>query len=60
MQALENVKNPLGVLGLKANALIPHGKPPVSPFLDRSDLNPGRLLPAKLQRIPDQVLPYLS
>ena len=50
MQALEHDKNPLGVFGIEAHAVVGHGKPPQVPVSAGANFDAGRLLAAKTAR----------
>lgn len=59
MEPLEDAKDPLGVLGVEPNPVIPHRKHPFLPVSLRGDMDTGESGATKLQRIPDQILHHL-
>ena len=56
VQALEDDKDALGILGIDADAVVADGKDPFTSLLFSRDMNPGRLLTAELDGVADQVL----
>ena len=60
MQPLKHPKDPLRVPGLNPDSIVLYSDDPFVPLLLRPQMNPGRLWPPELQRVPEQVLHYLA
>jgi hypothetical protein len=58
MEPLKDVKNPLGLPRIKADALILHRKSPLLSFALGRDMNPRGHLSVKLERIANEVLEH--
>ena len=57
---LEHLEEPLGLLRVNADAVVPDGKPPVLVLLDSGDMNPRGVLTAELEGVADEVLQHLA
>src|SRR5215470_16595135 len=58
VQPLEDNKDPVGVLGLDPNAVVAEREEPVRALPAGRHRNPGRRIPAELQRVAEQVLEH--
>src|SRR5262245_9677714 len=56
VQALEHLEQPPGLARVNADAVIPHGELPVPVHPPRGNVDAGGRLPAKLERVGDEVL----
>ena len=60
MQALEDLKDAVGILRIKADAVIPDETSHSSPFLPGRKMNPGGLVVVKLDGVGDEILQQLA